>query len=136
MAASALDTFGKAEPPINGFEETNGARCQASECALGIVEGDDCRPYRIEKRAVNGHQTMIHGHCRDQSRQVLRVPLRAERCARVKSEGTRGSANAAGLKIRLCGGITDLLRVTPDTFGKGVVRGLAGTVARMGFDLP
>src|SRR3546814_14436538 len=81
--------------------------------------------------AVNSHQPVIHGHCRDHGRQILRVSSRAKRGARVKSESARDSANASGLKIGFGESIADWRRFAPDTLGKGVVRGLAGTVPRL-----
>ena len=79
---------------------------------------------------------MIHRHCRDQSRQVLRVPLRSERGARVKSEGARDRANAAGLEIGLGGSIVDWLCFTPNSLCKRIVCGLADIGTWLDFDLP
>src|SRR3546814_8195085 len=84
--------------------------CSSDLRALRVVEGSDCRPHRIEERAVNSHQPVIHGHCRDHGRQILRVSSRAKRGARVKSESARDSANASGLKIGFGESIADWRR--------------------------
>ena len=85
---------------------------------------------------MNSHQPVIHGHCRDHGRQILRVSSRAKRGARVKSESARDSANAAGLKIGFGESIADWRRFAPDTLGKGVVRGLSQTASYIAFNLP
>src|SRR3546814_18345118 len=120
----ALDTRGKAEPSYDRIEQANSTRCQTPERALRVVEGSDCRPHRIEERAVNSHQPVIHGHCRDHGRQILRVSSRAKRGTRVKSESARDSANASALKIGFGGRIADWHHLAPLTPRQGVAPGL------------
>jgi hypothetical protein len=57
----------------------------------------------------------------------LRVPLRSERGARVKSEGARDGADAAGLEIGLGGSTVDWRCFTPNSLCKRMVCGLADT---------